>query len=214
MPLHTLVQLDSNTAYLLWKIEESVQELCELVILNSKEQQEYAHITHVKKQKEWLAARLCLRRLLINLGYTPSPLYKNTYGQPILATYNVHISISHCKEFALVALSQNNPIGIDIEQSHRKLRTIQHKFLNEVETKDANSDLSKLCIYWCAKEAIYKTLGGNNISLKNSIYIYPFIGGSTKGTIWGQVAKQLFKVQYTSLSTSANYYLAWSQGAC
>ena len=209
MPLHTLVQIDMDAAYLLWEIKEELEELQEAFILSNTEKDELKKITHPRKRKEWLAARVALQRLLYILGYAPSSLHKNVNGKPMLVTISGSISIAHCKEFVLVAFSAKYPIGVDIEQICAKIRRVRDKLLCRQESNYVGDDLSNLSLYWCAKEAIYKTIGGG-ISLQEDIYIYPF-NKKEEEIIWGQVAHHIFKVGYVTLSTKNDYILVWSR---
>jgi len=46
--------------------------------------------------------------------------------------------------------------------------------LSNPERLHAGDDLSKMCIYWCAKESLYKWYGKKNLSFKDNIFIEPF----------------------------------------
>jgi hypothetical protein len=52
---------------------------------------------------------------------------------------------------------------------------------------DAKGDINKLCIYWCAKEAIFKMMKKPLKSLLD-IQIMPFYA-QKKGIVWAYVAR-------------------------
>ena len=124
----------------------------------------------------------------------------------------LHISLAHSSDYALVAFSEQYPIGIDIQWPCQKLLHVKRKFLNDNESQQSGSDLEKLCIYWCAKEALYKMQGGRGLSLKDDICIEEFVK-KKRGTVRGTVRKQLFAVHYRFYS---GYVLAWTEarGLC
>ncbi|MEO1301206.1 MAG: 4'-phosphopantetheinyl transferase superfamily protein [Bacteroidota bacterium] len=176
MPQHTLVPVDSSTAYGLWHIAESEEALRDQLQLTPTEYVMYQQITHLHRRLSWLAARAMLQRLCISLGYAYTGVLKNHWGQPYVATPGVYISLAHCFPWALAAVSKGAPIGIDIQLPSQKLYRVRHKYLSRSEIQDAAGDIEKLCVYWCAKEAIYKAYGGRGrLSLKGGIRVRPFV---------------------------------------
>lgn len=68
---------------------------------------------------------------------------------------NLHISISHSRTQAAVAISPR-PVGIDIEDYREQLQRVKKRFLSADELVVYENDNELLLKAWCAKEAIYK----------------------------------------------------------
>ena len=205
MPLCNFSRISKHSAYLLWHIDEPQEVLLRDSELSTLTQPAYKKIAHPRKRKEWLAARLALKNLLAQLGHEYTEPQKDAWGRPYLANSNLHLSIAHCSPFAFAAVDQQHAIGIDIQLPCRQLQSVKEKFLVNEEIKDSSNDLEKLCIYWCAKEAVYKAHGGKGLSLKRDININAFTKRS-RGIVWGTIGSQLFVIHY---SFYEGHVLAW-----
>lgn len=205
MPLYQLNYINNQYGYLVWHIEESEEEL--LAKLSLEEQAVYSSFLHPKKRLEWLASRLAYQELCNYIQAPYIPIGKDQNGRPYLVDSNVHISISHCFPFAVAAISQQTPIGIDIQIPNYKLKVIKEKYFNKSEIENSNQDLEKLCICWCAKEAIYKAYGHKALSFQ-AINLAPF-EKQKQGTIHAYVlATHHYIVEY---QVNSCYVLAWCQ---
>ncbi len=65
------------------------------------------------------------------------------------------ISVSHCAEAAVVAVSAGRQIGVDIEQLRPQLQRVRHKYLSDSEL-ELFSTPDLMLLAWTAKEAVYK----------------------------------------------------------
>ncbi|MEM9417209.1 MAG: 4'-phosphopantetheinyl transferase superfamily protein, partial [Bacteroidota bacterium] len=101
------------------------------------------------------------------------------------------------------------PIGVDIQLPAKKLQDVREKFLSENEVKDSGNDMETLCIYWCAKEAIYKAHGGKGVSLKEDIHIQEF-EKNDQGIVRGVLRNKPFVVHYSFYD---HHVLTWSREA-
>lgn len=173
MPIYKYVS-KKNISYLIWEIKESENELLESSTLSQEETIEFSHITNNNRKIHWLAARVALKHIFNNIGEDYFGLYKNEFGKPLLIENDYNISISHCENYAVAALNKNYPIGIDIQKFEEKLDQVKTKFLSNDELLYNNMTISKLCVLWSAKEAIYKLISSNKISLKKDIIIKNF----------------------------------------
>ncbi len=117
----------------------------------------YGHITHAnaKKQLEKRAIQaLCHQELGIDfqgIEYLDSgkPYIKGVQG----------FSLSHCYPYCAIFVStEMAEIGIDIENPAQKLHDVRTKFLSDKELRKLPLTLPYLQAYWCAKEAVYKSL--------------------------------------------------------
>ena len=115
----------------------------------------------------FVAGRARLRSLLgEHLGLDPRGLVfvQNEFGKPRLADHpSVHFSLSHSGDQAVLAVSEQREIGIDIE----RVRPIDHLDLarryfhpNEVAAiEGAGDQLLAFFRIWTLKEAIVKAIG-------------------------------------------------------
>jgi hypothetical protein len=70
--------------------------------------------------------------------------------------------------------------------------------LSPTELQDAGNNLTKHCVYWCAKEALYKIDGKKGLHFSNQLNIEPFElqeAGGLKGII-SRFEKQMVHLAY------------------
>lgn len=203
MPFENFTQLGSNSGYLIWRLD-SEEQLSETDI-RQLTTGVYAKLTHPKRRQELLFTRLALRKLLGIFDKEYTVVYKDSQGRPYLACSHDYISLSHCAPFCVAAIDEKRAIGIDVQWPTTKLLAIKGKFLNDRELIESGDEILKLCVYWSAKEAIYKAMGGNIRSLKEDVHISQF-NYSKKGIVYGQVGGRTIQVNYKSYEGSI---LAW-----
>lgn len=90
-------------------------------------------------------------------------------GAPYIEKSLKHISISHGAGYALLAISDSNPVGIDIESPRQALKHISKRILGISEQKAYGSSLERLLDAWTAKEAIFKALGIPELTITDII---------------------------------------------
>lgn len=152
----------------IWQILETPEELLCFFTPEELDNQDFSRFTFEKRKTEWLATRVLLKHLIGNsfsISYTES-------GKPVLShpVYH-HISISHSREFAAVFIHQNREIGIDIESRNRNYAPILKKYLSDGELCHIKDDNSIPCLYWCAKEALFKMVEEQGIDFKKQFEI-------------------------------------------
>ena len=155
----------------MWHVTESIE------VLTAAKGTELcpAEIIAPKKKLEWLASRLLVQQLAEKAGLVFLGIYKNEYGKPFLKNHSAQISLSHSYPYVAAQLHFTHDVGIDIEQPSPKLLRVAHRVFGLAEQQDAGTDLTKNCIYWCAKEALYKIYGNRGLSFIKDIKIEPFI---------------------------------------
>ncbi len=169
MPLFKIINHDSSTQILVWKITESYQDLKNEVLLKPINQLRISEMKSEIHQRAFLS----VRKLLHKINLTDADLFYDESGKPHLKN-NQFISISHSHEFATIALS-NQKIGIDIEMQREKILKIADKFaLEQVNKKNKKYYIRKLTVLWGAKEAIFKIKNEKGISFKDHILVKPF----------------------------------------
>lgn len=183
MALYRKITVNENTKVLIWKIEESLEDLSLDVTLQPKSSERLSGMRSEIHQKGFLS----IRHLLKEVGYQDTDLIYDEYGKPHLHDGNF-ISITHSFTFTGIIISKDNPVGIDIEKQRDKIVKIAHKFtpLEEYNTI-ANHDalVSKLTIVWGGKESLYKIYGKKKLLFLHHIYIEDFKFADTKTT--GQI---------------------------
>ena len=194
MPLLKIENTGKESGWAIWLIEESEQELAFIASEQCPEE-----IVSLQKRLEWLAGRALIKKLVEYHSLPYAGITKDEFGKPFLRELNHHISLSHSYPHIAAQLDLNQSVGIDLEQPKEKLLSIAHRVLSPVELVDAAKDVSKHCIYWCAKEAMYKMYGKRGLHFSNQLNIEPFkieLAGFLKGTITVKEQKQNVDLVY------------------
>lgn len=183
MALYKTITVTPTTKVLIWKIEETIEELKPGIILSEKSEIRLNSMKSELHQKGFLS----IRHLLKEINLTDSDLQYDEYGKPHLKAGR-YISITHSFEFTAIIISSKNPVGIDIEKQRDKIVKIAHKFTPIEEYKTiANHDalVGKLTIVWGAKESLYKIYGKKKLLFLHHIYIedFKFADRETTGEI-------------------------------
>jgi len=171
MPLYKTITVNSATKVLIWKIEESFEDLFNEIPLTERS------LARVNKMKSELHQRgfLSIRHLLASEGYTDHDLFYDENGKPHLHN-GKHISITHSFIFSAIIISDIE-IGIDIEKKREKILKIAHKFTEVDEYQKLNYRdviIRKLTIVWCAKESLYKSFNRVGLTFLNHISVADF----------------------------------------
>ncbi|MBC8755561.1 4'-phosphopantetheinyl transferase superfamily protein [Kordia sp. YSTF-M3] len=184
MALYKTITVNKHTKVLIWKIEESFEELNRNVKLTNHCQQRLDGMRSEIHQRGFLS----VRHLLAEFGYTDFDLYYDDKGKPHLQD-GKHISITHSFNFSAIIVSDSIPVGIDIEMQRDKILRIAHKFTPLEEYKTiANHEalVRKVTIVWGGKESIYKVYSEKGLSFLKHIDINDFSleTSKTKGTVY------------------------------
>lgn len=179
MPLYKKIAKQNGLIISVWKIEESEFELLEVLKKDVWIDDELKKISHPEKRIEYLASRVLVKLLCAEAQVSFSGIFKDEHHKPYLIGDCGHISISHTEHYCAAAYHPKNAVGVDIQMITPKLHLVAKKFLNTSELKLLQNDTSKLCLAWCAKEAVYKHVGIKGVSLRNQISILNFDTNST-----------------------------------
>lgn len=125
-----------------------------------------------RDRRRYIAGRAGLRRALASVLAIKPRMVEfcyGTYGKPALAnreTPRLHFNFSHSGDWALLALSAERPLGVDIEQVRPvpDMLTLAERFFSPSETSAlqacADSDRAALFFrFWTCKEAFLKATG-------------------------------------------------------
>ena len=183
MPLHKIELTGHRCGWALWNITETEEALAAMA------QPEICpnDIRSPSKRMEWLAGRILLQRLLEEGGLRYDGLLKDAFGKPFLDGYPHPISLSHSYPYVAAQIDFQIAVGIDVEQPKAKLLTIAHRVLNRSEEEDAGKDITKNCVYWCAKEALYKIYGRRGLTFSTHLHIQSFTLGH-HGQLVGKIS--------------------------
>lgn len=180
MPLYKTITIDTRTKALIWKIEETEEWLSKGMELTPHCQDRLAGMKSEIHRRGFMS----IRHLLAEVGYSDKDLRYDDFGKPHLKD-GKYISITHSREFTGIIVSDDRPVGIDIEKQREKILRIAHKFtpLEEYHTL-ANEEalIRKLTIVWCAKESIYKLYGKKGLLFLENINVQDFDFDTEKTT--------------------------------
>lgn len=171
MPLYKTITVNSSTKVLIWKIEETFEELYKGVNLTENCDRRVREMKSVLHKKGFVS----IRHLMALEGYKDHDLYYDDNGKPHLTDQN-YISITHSFNFSAIVISDVE-VGIDIEKHRSKILRIAHKFTPVEEYRTiANEDalIRKLTLVWCAKESLYKSFSHPGLSFIHNIYVEDF----------------------------------------
>jgi phosphopantetheinyl transferase len=154
-----------------WKLVEKSSDLLLCFSPEELADPSFQQYTHEKRKVEWLATRVLIKQLIgseFAISYLES-------GKPILNhTRFKHLSISHSRWFVAVILHEHLNVGIDIEDMTRNYNPVEKKYLSEDELVQVAKKPLLQCLYWCAKEAIFKLVPEDGVEFRQQIHIFAF----------------------------------------
>ena len=163
-----------NIRILIWKIDEKLSELKASFLLTEYQKRELDRRKPISNKKQYLASRKLIKMTQLND-------LNNIFYESLSLDKNICYSISHTAKYAVLAVSTQR-IGVDIEFIHPRILKIKSKFINLKENYFMKSDNIKLITrLWTSKEAIFKCIYENKLSLKKNIVVEKFDIQSTFG---------------------------------
>ena len=121
-----------------------------------------------------LAYQLLKQALRDEYGITENPIFEyNEHGKPSIAGHpEIHFNLSHCKEAAVCAVS-DQPVGVDVESIREYKDGLVQYSMNDEEIRQIESsehpDRAFIRL-WTMKEATLKLIGtGISNDLKTAI---------------------------------------------
>ena len=183
MPLYKSITVNPHTKVLIWKIEESFDDLSRGICLTPHCAARVDNTSSDIHRRGFMS----VRHLLAEEGYTDQDLVYDENGKPHLKD-GKHISITHSFEFSGIIISDEE-VGIDIEMQREKILRIANKFtpIEEYRTlANTAAVIRKLTIVWGAKESIYKLYAKRKVSFLQHIDIrdFDFDEGETTGKVF------------------------------
>ncbi len=184
MPLVRSERVGTNSVWGLWHISEEEQELEQLAGETCP-----TDVIVPQKRKEFLAGRSLVRHLVTSFGRQYTGITKNAYGKPLLVGLTTEVSLSHSTPYVAAQLHNSKSVGIDVEQPKEKLLRVASRVLSPEERLDAQDNIVKHCVYWCAKEAMYKIHGERGLHFSTQLNIDPFVL-SDQGVLRGRITSK------------------------
>jgi 4'-phosphopantetheinyl transferase len=201
--------LNESSMLGVWKIEEDLDTLMELVPLDNDERKRYRAFSSTSRKLEFLSVRALLAELV---GKEAKIVY-NKNNKPFLKDGSRFISISHSHKLTAILLSKDEKVGIDLEYMSSNIAAIAFKFLNwrEKVTRETENRRYHLYLHWCAKEALYKICDKEGISIRKNITIEPFNvedSGEIRGRVHTSKINETFDLFYSKYD---NYAIVWTK---
>jgi phosphopantetheinyl transferase (holo-ACP synthase) len=186
MALVHFEEINSEASWGIWRIEESEEQLLYLLNPSKTDIAHFESIQHPRIRLESIASRMIVKELSLKAGHEYHGIFKNKNAKPFLYNSPLHISYSHTEDFAAAIIHSEKPCGIDLEHIQDKMKKVSSRFLSEKELEYCAQDLEKICIYWCAKEAMYKLYNLKDTEFKGNLKVSDFEklrSGSLEGII-------------------------------
>ena len=133
--------------------------------------------SHPGQQLQQLASRMVLK--VLKPVFPFDQIHLNPAGKPYLPEGMPQFSISHTRGFAAGIISDETPVGIDIEWISPRVLKIEKKFLNphEYALLASLSEQERIVfasLFWSIKETVYKCWGNGGIDFSEQIKIQSF----------------------------------------
>ncbi len=132
----------------------------------------YSDIRSNKRRLEHLAGRFLLKYL--KQDFPLLNIQPDEHDKPRIDNNQFYFSISHSYPYVAAVVSPYMECGIDIQIWHRRMETLQHKFLSGTEQRFFQNDPHLLTLAWCAKEAAYKWQGRRGVEFIDHLPIRYF----------------------------------------
>lgn len=210
MAIYKTIKVNPDTNVLIWRLEESLEELSAGIALPYSCEERLALLKSELHRRQFLS----IRHLIKAAGFDENDLYYDELGKPHLNAEE-YISITHSFGFTAVIIGRR-PVGIDIEKNRDKILRIANKFtpLEEYNTL-ANTEaiIRKLTIVWSAKEAVYKILNEPGVSFLNHINVedFDFEDEKTKVEVNYKNKKSVFTANFHEFEQFSCVYALYSK---
>lgn len=182
----------AHTVLGIWQLSETVEELITILPAHVAETDAIGQ-AHPRRRQEWLASRALAYELLKKFTPAPLPLHRSAHGKPYFAGADFRLSITHSPVLAAVILSAKYEVGIDVELIGPKALRVAGKFLTEAEQQHTAGTEERSCLYWSAKETLYKLYSRKQLIFKDNLFIEP---SEQENVLLGRVQTENFSKLY------------------
>jgi len=199
MPLLETRQLNPHTILGIWSLTETVEELTQALPAHLQPDT-LLQQAHVRRQREWLASRILVYSLLKHFTQQVLPLLCNEHGKPVFPENRYFVSITHSLELIAVLISDKHEVGIDVELVSPKALRVAHKFLTDAEREQTGDQIDKTCLYWSAKETLYKLYSRKQLIFKENLLLVPSENNNIlSGYVQTENLSKLYQIHFETL---------------
>jgi len=121
--------LSKETVIGVWKIEEDIPALLEMVDLGPDDRKRYKLFRSTSRKVEFLSVRALLAEMLDK----EARIVYNKNNKPFIKDGSHFISITHSNKLTAILVSKNERVGIDLEYMRVNINAFASKFLNKKE---------------------------------------------------------------------------------
>lgn len=172
MPICKQITINKDCQLLVWKLNETLNDLLQKVDLEESEIDKLSSFGSNSRKLEFVASR-CLVQSILGKDVR---IKNNEHGKPYLLNSSLNISISHTKKYVGILLGKNYSVALDMEYLSDRVERIASRFLSEKELNSIANENRILHLYqhWCAKECLIKLYGKKDVHLTNELIIDSF----------------------------------------
>ncbi|MCB0516029.1 MAG: 4'-phosphopantetheinyl transferase superfamily protein [Chitinophagales bacterium] len=181
MPLQKIIHFANGGKIALWQLTETTEALLKQVNDTAIWQYIQQRASHPLRHQQMLASQLMAKHLSQN---PKENIYHNDKNKPLLRISDAHISLSHSEKYVAAFYHEAKNISIDLEKIAEKALHLHPRFLNPTEYNlllQNNNLVENACIFWSAKEAVFKYFGGAYVDFKEQFCINSFTQKNNKG---------------------------------
>ena len=114
--------------------------------------------------------------------YCGDDIFVNKHGKPL--SNSLYFNISHSHNLVVLATSEDNDIGVDVEEIKHRGQSLREYISSELESKYITDD-EKFFEVWTSKESLCKAEGSGLSTHLSTISAFPFDGAKEyKGEIY------------------------------
>ena len=122
---------------------------------------ELVQVKSPKRRREMMLTRALVKQMF----GSGSRIGHNADGSPFLVGRGGSLSLSHSGDKAVAVYSESGRVGVDVEYWRATLTRVIHKFLSPEEIPVYTATERLLLRAWTIKEAVYKAVGHNGLSM-------------------------------------------------
>jgi 4'-phosphopantetheinyl transferase len=186
-------------------------------LLDEDEKKNALHFRFEKHRRRYITSHAAMRNILAEQLNIPIPqlnirLHEN--GKPYLLTNPLHFNLSHSEELAVLAISFQGDVGIDVEHIKPDVNALEitKRFFHPLEFEqlqkippEKRQDYFYLC--WTGKEAYVKTKG---LGIANHLkaFALDFTNMNALKIIFANEEVKEFKDWHVQTFQPSNHYLS------
>jgi len=170
-----------------------------------------------EERNTWLLCHTLLRMVIsakLNIDHSEIVITRDRNNKPWLQGNQLYFNISHTRESFAFAISDQLPVGVDIEKVDREIdfRSIIKTFFSSGEIKsileDPGKSRDRFFLLWTRKEALLKALGIGIVDKLKEVEVYRDINFLNQASFNNIIDSSLFCDHYIYSEKIHNNYLS------